>query len=163
MSDHRLASPLYAHESFSHVSLPTSPGRGIGLNFQRGLPERTSNAWTTPGAASMRVGRSDIDPPMPTPTITTSRQICGTPVQAYWVPRGPRPGRRFTRPFSPKVGTGLPVRVSRAIRYSPLIKYSRRSTPLLQYTTPRALSPRSPFSGSSGYGSCTQIVLPVPG
>ena len=44
MSDQTLASPLYDHESFSQVSLPTSPGRGIGLNVQRGLPVRTSNA-----------------------------------------------------------------------------------------------------------------------
>src|SRR5436189_2015798 len=80
MSDHRLPSPLYDHESFSHVSLPTSPGRGMGLNAHRGLPVRTSNACTMPGAASLRVGRSDIEPPTPTPTMITSRQTCATPV-----------------------------------------------------------------------------------
>src|SRR5438445_356666 len=40
--------PLIAHDSFSHVSLPNSPGRGIVLNVQRSLPVFTSNARTRP-------------------------------------------------------------------------------------------------------------------
>src|SRR6185436_18447799 len=125
MSDQRFASPLYAHESFSHVSLPTSPGCGIGLKVHRGLPVRTSKACTIPGGAAILLGRSDIDPPRPTPTMTTSLQTCGTPVQTQVEARGPRPGRRFTRPFSPNVVTGRPVFRSSAIRYSPRITKRR--------------------------------------
>ena len=40
--------PLTAHESFSHVSLPNSPGRGMVLNVHSSLPVRTSNARTRP-------------------------------------------------------------------------------------------------------------------
>src|SRR5205823_1337565 len=132
-------------------------------NVHRGLPERTSNAWTFPGAASLCVGRSDIDPPIPVPTMTTSRHTWGTPVQAYLVARGPRPGRKFTRPLSPNEVSSFPVRGSSAMRYSPRTRNRRRSAPSVQYVTPRVLSPRSPCPGSSRNGSCTQIVLPVPG
>ena len=34
--------PLIAHDSFSHVSLPNSPGRGIVLNVHSILPVLTS-------------------------------------------------------------------------------------------------------------------------
>src|SRR3954470_8263779 len=40
--------PLTAHESFSHVSLPNSPGRGIVLNVHSSFPVRASNARTSP-------------------------------------------------------------------------------------------------------------------
>src|SRR4029078_10233497 len=40
--------PLVAHDSFSHVSLPNSPGFGIVLNVQSSLPLFTSNARTRP-------------------------------------------------------------------------------------------------------------------
>src|SRR5205823_6320750 len=40
--------PLIAHDSFSHVSLPNSPGRGIVLNVQSVFPVRTSYARTRP-------------------------------------------------------------------------------------------------------------------
>ena len=40
--------PLIAHESFSQVSLPNSPGRGIVLNVHSSLPVRTSKARTRP-------------------------------------------------------------------------------------------------------------------
>src|SRR4026207_955189 len=79
INDQRFAPPEYAHESFSHVSPPTSPGSGITLNVQRGLPVRTSNACTLPGACSLFWGLSEIAP-SPTPTITTSRQTCAAPV-----------------------------------------------------------------------------------
>src|SRR5205809_6255059 len=74
ISDHRLASPLYDHESFSHVSLPTSPGWGIGLNVHGGLPERTSKACAAPGGASLRVGGAGLDPPILPLTMHTSRR-----------------------------------------------------------------------------------------
>src|SRR5262245_1412606 len=72
-SDQRFAWPEYDHESFSQVSLPTSPGLGITRNAQRGLPVRTSNACTFPGGCSFVCGASLIW----APTITTSRQTCG--------------------------------------------------------------------------------------
>src|SRR4029078_12792784 len=39
---------LVAHDSFSHVSLPNSPGFGIVLKVQSSLPLFTSNARTRP-------------------------------------------------------------------------------------------------------------------
>src|SRR6516164_8818194 len=46
--DHTPVLPLTAHDSFSHESLPNSPGRGIVLNVQSSLPVRTSRARTRP-------------------------------------------------------------------------------------------------------------------
>src|SRR4051812_8989457 len=97
MSDHRLPSPLYDHESFSHVSLPTSPGGGRGLTPHRGLRLRPPNPSTRPGAAFWRPARSNLEPPPPTPTMITSRRTCATPVPTYCVARGPRPGLRLMR------------------------------------------------------------------
>jgi len=68
-------------------------------NCHRGLPVRTSNAWTLPGAASMRVGESEPSGVVEdAPTITTSRHTCGTPAHEYLVASGPRPVLRLTRP-----------------------------------------------------------------
>src|SRR5688572_20539441 len=126
INDHVLAAPLYDHESSSHVSLPTSPGRGIGLNVQRRRPVRTSIAWTMPGAsASLRLGESDIALPM----MTTSLQTCGELVIAKPVALGPTAGRRSTRPFVPKVRMILPVFGSSAVRYWPRTVSRRASAP----------------------------------
>ena len=62
--------PLAAQESFSHVSLPNSPGFGIVLKVHRSLPVRTSKArarplvlvWVTTCVPSLNAE----------PTITTS-------------------------------------------------------------------------------------------
>ena len=40
--------PLVAHEPFSHVSLPNSPGAGIVLNRHTSFPVRTLKARTRP-------------------------------------------------------------------------------------------------------------------
>ena len=48
---HAFAPPRSFQESPSHVSLPTSPGRGTVRNRQTSLPVRTSNARMSPGAA----------------------------------------------------------------------------------------------------------------
>src|SRR5580765_1351581 len=42
--------PVHDHDSFSHVSLPNSPGYGIVLKRQINLPVRASNARTRPFA-----------------------------------------------------------------------------------------------------------------
>src|SRR6185436_5953619 len=94
MSDQRFALPEYAHESFSHVSLPTSPNAGMGRNVQRGFPDRASNACTFPGGCTLLCGASVMFPPV----MTTSPQTCGPLVDEYVVARGPRPGFKWTRP-----------------------------------------------------------------
>ena len=47
-----LTLPVYAQESFSHVSLPDSPGRGIACHSHSCLPVRTSIAADVARAAS---------------------------------------------------------------------------------------------------------------
>src|SRR4029453_17415118 len=46
--DHTPVLPLIAHDSFSQVSFPNSPGRGRVLNVHSSLPVRTSHARTRP-------------------------------------------------------------------------------------------------------------------
>ena len=48
MPVHTPVFPLTAHESFSQVSLPNSPGRGMVLNCHSSLPVRTSKARASP-------------------------------------------------------------------------------------------------------------------
>src|SRR5215207_9021855 len=129
ISDHTLAAPLYDHESSSQVSLPTWPGRGIGLKVQRRRPDRTSIAWTIPGASeSLRFGESDIAWPM----MATSLQTCGELVEAKPVAFGPTAGRRSARPFVPKLRMILPVFGSSAIKYCPRTVSRRASAPAPQ-------------------------------
>src|SRR5262245_15158460 len=133
-------------------------------NCHRGLPVRTSNAWTLPGAASLPVGESapsgDVED---TPTMTTSRHTCGTPAHEYLVASGPRPAFRLTRPLSPNVEIVSPVLGSSAITYSPRTTKIRFSSPWLQSATPRLTPPPNPWFGSSANGCWTHSVLPVPG
>ena len=70
--------PLIAHESFSHVSLPNSPGRGIVLNVQSSLPVRTSNARTSPLVllCVVTVMPSLNDDPTMTTSLTTVGVEC---------------------------------------------------------------------------------------
>src|SRR3954470_21543486 len=67
--------PLTAHESFSHVSLPNSPGRGMVLNVHNNLPVRTSNSRASPLVlfCVLTVPHSRNDEPM----IATSLTIAG--------------------------------------------------------------------------------------
>src|SRR6266852_7970534 len=101
--------PFVAHDSFSHVSLPNSPGRGIVLNVQRSLPLFTSNARTRPFVLLwvLTVIPSLNDDPTITTSFTTvgvecrpisptSRSICSpAPFIA--------PTFRSTTPFLPNV------------------------------------------------------------
>ena len=70
--------PLTAHESFSHVSLPNSPGRGMVLNVQSSLPVRTSNARTSPLVllCVLTVAPSRNDEPMMTTSLTMAGVAC---------------------------------------------------------------------------------------
>src|SRR5437899_12227481 len=73
--DHTPVLPLVAHDSFSHVSLPNSPGRGIVLNVHSSLPDRTSHARTSPlvllWVLTVSPSRNDE------PTMTTSFATVG--------------------------------------------------------------------------------------
>ena len=70
--------PLTAHESFSQVSLPNSPGRGIVLNVQSSLPVRTSKARTSPLVllCVVTVMPSLNDEPTMTTSLTTVGVAC---------------------------------------------------------------------------------------
>ena len=65
---------------------------------------------------------------MPTPTMTTSRQIWGAPVHAYPVARGPRPARRSIRPASPNAGDRLP---RRRIERNQILAADHEETPVV--------------------------------
>src|SRR5262245_66503220 len=71
-----------AHESFSHVSLPDSPGRGIVLKVHSRFPVWTSNACTRPFVLLCVFGvppsRND-DPISTTPLFVTAGVEC-TPI-----------------------------------------------------------------------------------
>ena len=104
-----------AHESFSHVSLPNSPGRGIVLNVQSSLPVRTSNARTSPLVllCVLTVAPSRNDEP----TITTSLAIAGvecTPISPVsrsicWPLPNTTPTFRSTMPSVPNELISAPV------------------------------------------------------
>src|SRR5438034_11188935 len=109
-NDQRLALPAYFHESSSHVSTPHSPSRGITWKVHRSVPVRTSNARTSPGAASLFSGESDP----PAPTMTTSRTTSGADVQEKRVISALMPLVTSTRPMSPNPADLLPVPASSA-------------------------------------------------
>ena len=108
--------PLTAQESFSQVSFPNSPGRGIVLNVQSSLPVRTSNARTSPFVLLCvgTVAPSRNDDPMIATSLTT--------VGVAWRPISPvsrsigcrfpntAPTFRSTMPFVPKELIVDPVR-----------------------------------------------------
>ena len=73
--------PFTAHDSFSHVSLPNSPGFGIVLNVQSSLPVRASNARTRPFVLLCvgTVAPSRIDEPTMITSFTTVGVEC-TPI-----------------------------------------------------------------------------------
>src|SRR5262245_50615428 len=104
-----------AHDSFSQVSLPNSPGRGIVLNVHSNLPDLASHARTRPFVLlcvfTVRPSRND-DPTRMTSLATVgvewrpisplSRLICSPlPTTA--------PTFMSTTPLLPKPGTGTPV------------------------------------------------------
>ena len=61
--------PVYDHESFSHVSLPNSPGCGIVWNVHRRFPERTSKPRMYPLVFSF--DRGAVPPTMAAPNTIT--------------------------------------------------------------------------------------------
>src|SRR5207245_7520066 len=75
--------PLIPHDSFSHVSLPNSPGRGIVLNVHSSLPLFTSNARTRPFVLLWVL--TVIPSLNDDPTITTSLTMSGV----EWSPISP--------------------------------------------------------------------------
>src|SRR5439155_296757 len=105
-----------AHDSFSHVSLPNSPGRGIVLNVQSTLPLFTSKARTRPLVLLwvLTVMPSLNDEPTMTTSLTT--------VGVEWRPISPvsrsiccpfpntAPFFMSTTPPSPKDGSIAPCR-----------------------------------------------------
>src|SRR5262249_4936926 len=127
----------------------------MGLNAQSGLPVRTSNARTLPGGSSLFLGASV----MAAPTRTTSLQTWGALEELKLVPRGPRPGRRSTRPRVPEERISVPVRGSIADKSSPRMARMSASEPVPQYAMPRLDAPPR----SSPSNSWIQMVLPVEG
>src|SRR5258705_8193222 len=107
--------PLVAHDSFSHVSLPNSPGRGIVLNVHSSLPVFASHPRTRPLVLlcdlTVRPSRNDE------PTMMTSLATVGV----EWRPISPLPRSiccplpmtapifMSTTPLAPKPATGMPV------------------------------------------------------
>ena len=55
MGAHDETSPVYCQASFSQVSWPNSPGRGMTWNFHLCSPVRASKPRMSPGTFSMRV------------------------------------------------------------------------------------------------------------
>src|SRR5204862_1735405 len=107
--------PLMAHESFSHVSLPTSPGLGIVLNVHSVLPVRTSKARANP---LLLLCVTTVKPSLnDDPTSTTSPTTVGveckpiSPVSRLIGCRFPytTPSLRSTTPLLPNEATGWPV------------------------------------------------------
>src|SRR5205814_3712854 len=107
--------PLVAHDSFSHVSLPNSPGRGIVLKVQSSFPVLTSHARTRPLVllCVFTVSPSRKEEP----TITTSLATVGveckpiSPVSRSICCPLPTTAPTFisTTPLVPNPGTGTPV------------------------------------------------------
>src|SRR5215467_10208885 len=94
-----LTPDLLLQPSSSHVSCPSSPGRGTVWNSQSFLPSRASNARVSPGGPS---GTS----PTVAPSSSRFLKTTGTPFH---------PTAMSTTPFVPKPSEGLPVAASRAI------------------------------------------------
>src|SRR6185503_2583227 len=124
-----------AHDSFSHVSLPNSPGRGIVLNVQSRLPLRTSYPRTSPLVLLCVFGvppsRND-DPIRTTPSLVTDGVEC-TPISPVvrsigWPLPKTAPSFRSTMPSLPKDGIRAPVRASRQTRRYPVVTYTMRSS-----------------------------------
>ena len=67
--------PVYDHESFSHVSLPNSPGDGIVWKIQSRLPVRTSYPRTYPFSFRMLLGA--VPAVWAAPMTTTSLAMSG--------------------------------------------------------------------------------------
>src|SRR5688572_29050887 len=107
MRDHTLPAPVYDHDSFSQVSTPGSPARGIGLHVQRSLPLRASNARTTPGAPSIFDAESWFT--IAEPRTTMSRTASGAAFHDQPPASGLRPSERSIRPPVPNEGIGSPV------------------------------------------------------
>ena len=63
--------PVYAHESFSHVSLPNSPGWGMVWNVHSRLPVRTSYPRMYPLVFSF--DRGAVPPTIAAPITMTFR------------------------------------------------------------------------------------------
>src|SRR6478736_5795106 len=107
--------PLIAQESFSQVSLPTSPGRGIVLNVHSVLPVRTSKARASPLLllCVTTVKPSLNDDPTSTTSPTTVGVECNpiSPVSRLIGWRLPKttPSFRSTTPFLPNDDTSAPV------------------------------------------------------
>ena len=114
------------------VVLPCLAADLAGTRYRIEPPARLAGAHVEglydAGHAFLCVGRSFIDAPMPTPTMTTSRQTWGAPVHAYPVARGPRPARRSIRPASPNPATGLPVR---RIEGNQILAANHQETPVV--------------------------------
>src|SRR4051812_5116175 len=156
MADHVPVLPVYDQESFSHVSLPNSPGCGMLWKIQSRLPVRTSKPRTYPFTFSFVFGT----PPerCAAPTTTTLLPTTGGAL----IPIEPVSGSttwsscvlRSTTPLVPKEGTGTPVFAFSATRLYPgvIVKIRSSPCPSLQYATPRpdpgrtAFSPRFPSS-----------------
>src|SRR5205823_2739142 len=127
--------PLTAHDSFSHVSLPNSPGRGIVLNVHSSLPLFTSNARTSPLVllCVFTVIPSLNEEPTMTTSLTTVGVECRpiSPVSSSicWPLPITAPFFRSTTPPSPNDGTIDPFFAFSAIRRYPVVTYSTRSSP----------------------------------
>src|SRR4029453_7884989 len=132
---HTPALPLTAHDPFSHVSLPTSPGRGIVLNVHNTFPVRASYARTRPLVllCVVIVMPSFIDDPTMTTSLTTVGVECRpiSPVSSSicWPLPYTTPTFMSTTPFLPNEEIGTPVFAFSAIRRYPGVTYSTRSSP----------------------------------
>src|SRR5882672_11066679 len=159
--DHTLPAPVYAYESFSHVSTPGSPACGTMWKVQRNLPVWMSYARTSPGGPSLFLAEScsSIDDPM----TTTSRTTRGTPLQRKAFISGPRPTLRSTFPPSPKSAYGCPFFGLSAKRYWARVVKMRASAPWLQYATPQCAPPPSKPSVPGARGGCVHNGRPVAG
>src|SRR5215510_6064434 len=114
--DHTPVLPLTAQESFSHVSLPTSPGRGIVLNCHSCFPVCTSNARTSP---LVLLCVSGVNPSAKDePTTTTSLAIAGV----AWRP---------ISPFSRSIGWRLPYVTPTLRSTTPLVPNELIIAPVL--------------------------------
>src|ERR1700730_5725398 len=137
--------PLVAHDSFSQVSLPNSPGRGMVLNVQSTLPLFTSIARTSPLVllCVLTVMPSLNDEPTITTSLTTVgvewRPISPVSRSIGWPLPNTAPFCMSTTPPSPNDGIIAPFFALSAIRRKPVVTYRMRSSPLpsVQYDTPR--------------------------
>jgi len=107
--------PFTDHESFSHVSLPNSPGRGMVLNVHSSLPVRASKARTTPLVLLwvLTVAPSLNDEP----TMIVSLTIAGV----EWMP---------ISPVSRSIGWRLPNTAPTFKSTTPSVPNERTSDPL---------------------------------